>query len=357
MESLRMIIRGLGIALGAVAIVTALLPMIHTGIWWIRVMDFPRLQFACIAFAALLFMIVTWSPGSLWQGIVIAGIAAVLVHQIWWIVPFTPLGKEQVQSAQRPDDPRVRLSVMVANVLQTNRDASAVLQQIRDHEPDVVVLLEIDAWWAEQLEQLSGFPHRLIRSQEDTYGMAVFSQLPISDAVVRNLVEEHIPSMHMNIELRDGTQVRFAGLHPAPPWPGLADDSRDRDAELVIVGRMMADAGPAVVAGDLNDVAWSHTSNLFQEVSDLLDPRRGRGMYNSFHAKWFFLRWPLDHVMHSADFRLISMQRLDHIGSDHFPVLIRLSYEPDGVVQQETPASDAEAEQEASEIIQESDDG
>jgi hypothetical protein len=77
---------------------------------------------------------------------------------------------------------------------------------------------------------------------------------------------------------------------PVPPTP-----SYGRDAELVLIGREIDGASrPAVVAGDLNDVAWSSTTTLFQKISGTLDPRVGRGLYNSFHAKSPLLRFPLD---------------------------------------------------------------
>ena len=36
----------------------------------------------------------------------------------------------------------------------------------------------------------------------------------------------------------------------------------------------------------------------------------GRGFYPSFHAKHWFLRYPLDHCFHSKHFRLVSFRRL-----------------------------------------------
>ena len=82
---------------------------------------------------------------------------------------------------------------------------------------------------------------------------------------------------------------------------------------------------PVVVAGDLNDVAWSYTTELFMKTSGLLDPRRGRGFFNTFHAHHWFLRWPLDHVFCSKHFQLNNLKRLKQIGSDHFPILVELT--------------------------------
>ena len=121
-----------------------------------------------------------------------------------------------------------------------------------------------------------------------------------------------------------------------------------RDAELVLIGREVARSGrSAIVAGDLNDVAWSHTSRLFRRISRLLDPRIGRGMFNSFHARHWALRWPLDHVFVSDDFVLESIRRLPAFGSDHFPILIRLAHAAEAAVLQEAPEKDLEDEEEA----------
>src|ERR1044072_6491852 len=105
--------------------------------------------------------------------------------------------------------------------------------------------------------------------------------------------------------------------------------------------------------GDLNDVAWSRTNDLFQRISGLLDPRIGRGVFNSVHAGYFFLRFPLDHFFHATHFRLIEFSRLAYFGSDHFPMFIRLSYEPEAERQQKAPQADASDKAEADEKIEE----
>lgn len=59
-------------------------------------------------------------------------------------------------------------------------------------------------------------------------------------------------------------------------------------------------------------------------MTGLIDPRIGRGLYPTFHAEHWYLRFPIDHMFHSEDICIDSMRRLDYYGSDHFPMYFSL---------------------------------
>ena len=49
-------------------------------------------------------------------------------------------------------------------------------------------------------------------------------------------------------------------------------------------------------------------------------------MFNTFHAEYWFMRWPLDHLFHSTEFKLYDIRRLPAFGSDHFALLTQLIF-------------------------------
>ena len=58
----------------------------------------------------------------------------------------------------------------------------------------------------------------------------------------------------------------------------------------------------------------------------------GRGLFSTFHANHALLRYPLDHVFHSPDVALISLGRLGHVGSDHFPMRVEVALASDRLI-------------------------
>ncbi len=336
----------------ALIVVLTLMPLSRSEIWWVRAADFPRVQLFAIAATVALIDLYVLDFGD-WRGFIALPLdLACMAYHAWWIAPYTRLHRKEVIDAAPGEDRSDCLRLLVSNVLTPNRNSAALLALVRQHDPDILVTLETDAWWQRQLDVIEpDYPHTIKCPLDNLYGMHVYSKLPLHDAEISFLVQDDIPSMHAAIELRSGRSVRAHFLHPAPPSPTENESSSERDAELVIVAGSVADHdGPVIVTGDLNDVAWSRTTRLFRKLSGMLDPRVGRGMYNTFHAHHWYFRWPLDHLFHSDHFTLRQLHRLPSIGSDHFPLLTELVLSPAEGAQQEGLDADSDDRQMAREI-------
>lgn len=335
-------------------VVATLLPLSRAEVWWVRGFDFPRLQLFTLALVCLVAAVVVLDLSRLSGLAIVVALGCAAAYQASWIIPYTPLYRPETRMAESVE-PERRLRILAVNVLMENRDAPALLELIREVRPDVVVAVETDRWWESRLDRLDReYPFALRCPLANRYGMHLYSMLPLEDARVQFLVEPDIPSMHAIVRLRSGERLRLHCLHPTPPSPSENPDSSERDAELVIVGRSVEDSElPVVVAGDLNDVAWSRTTRLFRKISGLLDPRVGRGMFNTFHARIPVVRWPLDHLFHSPDLRLVEIRRLRRVGSDHFPILVELQLAVEGAAAQPPLRADAEDHEMAEEKVAE----
>jgi endonuclease/exonuclease/phosphatase (EEP) superfamily protein YafD len=332
--------------------VATALPLVRADEWWIRGFDFPRLQFFIVGAIALVAVLVVWDFRTPWTWLIVAGVTAALMLQGARIAPYTPVASTEVVAA--PGGTRdTSLSLLVANVLMKNRESGRLLEVLRDHDPDVILLLEPDEWWEAEMRVLEdSYPHAVKQPLDNEYGMLLYSRFPLLEPEVRYLVRQDVPSIHARVSLRPDLTIELHGVHPEPPFPPEAESSAPRDVELILVAREVRQrGGPAIVAGDLNDVAWSRTTSQFQRISGLLDPRKGRGMFNTFHAKNPLLRWPLDHVFHSEHFLLGEMRRLPAFGSDHFPIYIRLVFQREAAGMQEKPQADAADRETAAERI------
>ncbi|HEY8578325.1 MAG TPA: endonuclease/exonuclease/phosphatase family protein [Beijerinckiaceae bacterium] len=316
------------VVLGALGVLGTVLPLAPSGKPIFRVWDFPRSQIAAVLALAAAAALIRFEIDRPLAAVYVATLLSSLAWQAAQIMPYTPLYKRQARPERSGrDGPHVRL--LASNVLMENRDSARLLSLIEEVRPDVVLLVETDDWWDAKLEPLTAqFPYAVRHPQPNCYGMHLFSRLELVDPEIRFLVDEGVPSITTRLKLKSGDMVHLYGVHPQPP-PFV--DTEERDAELLIVAKeIAAQKRVAIVAGDLNDVAWSFSTRRFQKVSGLVDPRVGRGLYNTFDARrpWF-ARWPLDHVFFSPSFRLGEMCVMRDIGSDHFPFFVALRYAPE----------------------------
>ncbi len=314
-------------------LVTAL-PMLPVGWWWIRVLDYPRFQVAIALVIVCVCLLAFDQPksGFTWALVVLA--FAAFLYQMTRIWPFTPLAKRQVADAKTCD---ACVQLLVSNVRVGNRDAERLIRLAEEVKPDILLLVETNGWWDDALHPLASKYETVVRHpQENGYGLHFMTNMPVESVRLRFLLEPEVPSVHARLTMENGESILFLGIHPQPPVPNFKN-TRPRDAELIIAGREASESSlPAIIAGDLNDVAWSRTTELLMRTTDMLDPRRGRGVFATFPVQTPGLRWPLDHIFHSKHFTIKKLHVCKNIGSDHFPVFVELCRERTAEERQES---------------------
>jgi endonuclease/exonuclease/phosphatase (EEP) superfamily protein YafD len=310
-------------ALGLVVLVVSFLPMWNTNLWWVRVMEFPRLQIAIVGVVILLAALFLSGASRF---LLPAMMVVACGYQAWRIFPYTTFSPVEMKLAAPAPD---AIRVLSSNVLMENTRHDLLRDAIESFDPDILLLMETDQTWIDALEPVLARYSTVIREPKSNhYGMVFATRLAVDEARFVRLTTSETPSVFAQLKGPGETRFRFVGLHPRPPVPG--ESTTERDAQIYYAARFAAKTGlPLIVTGDFNDVAWSDTSQSFKHVGRYLDPRIGRGFFASFDAEKPYLRFPIDQFYVTPDVAVISIQRLDYVGSDHFPMAATIRLDAD----------------------------
>lgn len=265
----------------------------------------------------------------------LAGVVALLVG-----LPFMAYYAPVFLPHPQPAAP-VSMTVMTYNILVSNKDADQIAQTIRANAPDLVALQELTPGMAARLQPLlaADYPYRLINGAQ---GLGLYSRFPIRDASVLTLGPENSFAQRAVLDTPDGP-VTVYNAHPRNPditwgrwrgrWPYVADfDPTRRDLAVARLADLVArERGALVVLGDLN--LSEHNAAYARLTASLQDAHReaGHGLGGTFPAAPLgSLRLPfplirIDYVLFSGDFQAIESYNPASGGSDHRPVVARLS--------------------------------
>ncbi|HVE79778.1 MAG TPA: endonuclease/exonuclease/phosphatase family protein [Gemmatimonadaceae bacterium] len=219
------VLTAVGIGLAVFTVLATALSLTRWKFWLARIWDFPRVQVALVGVLALA---LGAAGGTWWEwpqaalGVVLVAAVAYQSALVW---RYTRLAPREVQES-RAGDPARRISLVVSNVLQPSREADRLLAIVRAADPDVVLCVETDDWWAARLEVLAATHRHAVRCPlPNTYGMLLFSRLPLEEAAVEFLVEKDVPSIQARVRLANGDRVWLNCVHPRPPAPQERKDS------------------------------------------------------------------------------------------------------------------------------------
>jgi endonuclease/exonuclease/phosphatase (EEP) superfamily protein YafD len=307
----------------ALVLTVTLLPLSRSHLWWVRGWEFPRVQILLVAFLVCVIAVIVGGPVGLTVAVLMAACAA---YQLYRIAPYLPwVSKDLDLGDAREDD----LRLMALNVEMENRRFHDVIDVIRREAPDVLFLMETDEAWIEALEPLLEDYDTVLRvPQDDYYGLLFATRLKPRRLGVERLTRDDTPSVFALLEDREGRPFHFVGLHPKPPVPG--EDTAERDLQTLYAARFAREKdAPVLVMGDFNDAAWSESARLFKHTGEYLDVRVGRGLYSSFHSRYWWFRCPIDQLFLTEGAVVSRFEMGPDVGSDHFPVIahVRLDKE------------------------------
>ena len=344
------------IGFGILAVLITLIPLIAADYWWIRVFDYPHIQLTLLTLTAIAayffrFKIRAWRDYAFMTVLV-----ACFIYQFAKIYPYTPFSPYDVGEPTADVNKETGFLLLTSNVLQKNKKTDFLIEEMKKLNPDVAVFTETDQTWNNAIKSGLGddYPYKVEVPLDNTYGMILYSKLELINPQVKYVVDDSIPSIHTEIELRSGDKIQLHAIHPTPPMPQHNPSSSDRDAEMMKTALEARDSEiPVIVIGDFNDVAWSNTTSMFQTVGELLDVRKGRSFYNTFDATSFIMRWSLDHIFLSEEFRVENISVGSDIKSDHFPFYAQLYLQPELAEEQKPEPANEEEIRDAREQIQE----
>jgi endonuclease/exonuclease/phosphatase (EEP) superfamily protein YafD len=317
---------------GLIAAILSILPLAAADFWWIRILDFLHVYFTIFTFAAILLYFFTFKRGLIKDYIYIGILLACFVFQIFRIMDYIAIYPIEVQESTAQATIEQEILVYTANVLEKNDKKEELFKELDELQPDLIVFTETDSKWQGWIKNDMGdrYPYKVEFPLSNTYGMIMYSKLELVDSKVEFQVDPEIPSIHTKVRMKTGEMIQVYAIHPTPPMPQHNPKSTDRDQELMKTAILSYNSElPVIVLGDFNDVSWSDSTQLTKTIGKLLDVRIGRGIYTTFNAQNWFMRWPLDHILTTADFRHKESGTGVKYGSDHFPLWVKLTLESD----------------------------
>ena len=240
---------------------------------------------------------------------------------IWQSANGIPVTNEK--RATLPDRPVYQM--LHFNLLWLNPKKQLVINRIMEIDPQLISISEASTTWDPFLDRLdSRWPHTAHCPEWHVRGgVKIYSKWKIDPT------DEYCGSygsfQKSDVILDDGSRITIGSVHPRWPWP--ASGPRQIDELVPVLQKLGPDA---LIAGDFNATTWSWSTQRFAAAG-------GLGLVNGVGGTWMFgalpapivrtIGFPIDNVMSKGRVRILSVETLESMGSDHLPLLIDFQIE------------------------------
>ncbi len=244
------------------------------------------------------------------------------------IVCLSPILLSYIPASQPPAGSRT-LRVATFNMYAANERYEAELKNIKEIDPDILLVTEYTGAWAREMKELETiYRYHILEPRNHGFGIALLSKFPLEDTETILLGKKKkvsdIPLLRATAIIGD-QRLRLIGLHTLSPSPENSRRVATRNEQIIQAASYVDPSGPpTLLLGDLNCVPWSSFMKPLYRAG-LRDTRRGFGYQATWHRLMKPLRIPIDHVFVSDEIHVHDRWVGHSSGSDHFPVVTIIS--------------------------------
>lgn len=220
-------------------------------------------------------------------------------------------------------------TLMLINLNTNNHEYNDVTKYIHEVNPNTVMISELTPEWLNYFTaHLKDYPHSITAARLDTYGIGVYSKVPLSDGKIEYFGKSGHPSIVAKLTSFE-TPITLLHTHIQGPVKERFFDWH-RDQFEAMTPRVRQLPHPLIVSGDMNSNAWTYLLKDFLLTMKLSDSQWGRGIRFTWPAPFYWRHWPfpmltIDHVFASDDVVILSRKLGKPIHSDHYPVIVEIA--------------------------------
>jgi endonuclease/exonuclease/phosphatase (EEP) superfamily protein YafD len=269
------------------------------------------------------YLVLAWAVWNRRWPLALVSAVVVGCHLTWMAPDFLPDNRGAASTALAADtSASPTLRIFFANVRESNEQYAAMLQEIKEADPDVIVLVEYSWGWHLTFKtspELAPYKYGSGHLQSHIGSVNVFSRIPL-----KTEMQSWISGRPMHtIEVQLGTKtLRLIGLH-APRPVNLPRYGYYKYWQQMLP-LILSERGPLVIVGDFN--ATQHSRVYEQLTNDRLRSAhedQGRG---------YATTWPngdnllppirIDQVLLSPEVDCVAIREGIGRGSDHKPLVM-----------------------------------
>jgi endonuclease/exonuclease/phosphatase (EEP) superfamily protein YafD len=237
------------------------------------------------------------------------------------VVNFCTIAPLYFGKEPQPDEGLRSYRALLMNVNSQTGIPDKVTDAIRELNPDIILLEEVNDQWLSALSGvLKAYPYSRVEPRDDNFGIALLSKHPLIQGHIQEVGEAGVPTVVAELDLPDA-RLTVIATHPVPP--GSREYTRLRNDQLERLPEVVKQASsPVLLLGDLNATPWCHEFQRLLARSGLRDSSQGRGVLGTWPTSLPILLIPLDQCLYSAGVHVTGKAIGPKVGSDHYPLVV-----------------------------------